>query len=60
MRAVIESLPPRLRETIELRWGSQWSQAEIAEAMGISVKGVEANIARARAALRAALHDLIE
>jgi RNA polymerase sigma-70 factor (ECF subfamily) len=60
VRAVIDSLPPRLRETVELRWGSQWSHAEIAEAMGISAKGVEANIARAKAALRAALEDLIE
>jgi RNA polymerase sigma-70 factor (ECF subfamily) len=60
VRRVIESLPPRLRETVELRWGSQWSHAEVAEAMGISQKGVEANVARAKAALRAALHDLIE
>jgi RNA polymerase sigma-70 factor (ECF subfamily) len=60
VRAVIGSLPPRLRETVELRWASQWSHAEIAEAMGISAKGVEANIARAKAALRTALEDLIE
>jgi RNA polymerase sigma-70 factor (ECF subfamily) len=60
VRAVIQALPARLRETVELRWGRQWSQAEIAEAMGISVKGVEANLARAKAALRVALSDLIE
>jgi RNA polymerase sigma-70 factor (ECF subfamily) len=60
VRAVIQALPARLRETVELRWVRQWSHAEIAEAMGISVKGVEANVARAKAALRVALSDLIE
>ena len=60
VREVVQALPARLRETVELRWGSQWSHAEIAEAMGISIKGVEANLARAKATLRAALHDLIE
>jgi RNA polymerase sigma-70 factor (ECF subfamily) len=60
VQRAIASLPARLRETVELRWGRQWSHAEIAEAMAISVKGVEANVARAKAALKAALQDLID
>jgi RNA polymerase sigma-70 factor (ECF subfamily) len=60
VRNTVAELPARLRETVELRWGRQWSHAEIAEAMGISVKGVEANVARAKAMLRASLQDLIE
>jgi RNA polymerase sigma-70 factor (ECF subfamily) len=60
VRAAVARLSPRLRETVELRWGRQWSHAEIAEAMGISIKAVEANLTRARAALRPLLEGLID
>ncbi len=37
----IDSLPPRTRLAMELRWLRQMSYAEVAEVMRISVKGVE-------------------
>jgi RNA polymerase sigma-70 factor, ECF subfamily len=57
---VVEGLPPRLRETVDLRWGEGLTHAEIAEAMGVTVKAVEANVARAKAALRAGLGGLVD
>lgn len=41
LRGAIESLPPRTRLAMELRWLRQMSYAEVAEVMRISVKGVE-------------------
>jgi RNA polymerase sigma-70 factor, ECF subfamily len=53
-RAIAE-LPPRARETLLLRVRRQLQNAEIAEVLGVSVKAVEANLARAVTALRQAL-----
>ena len=39
--AAIGRLPPRSRLAVTLRWAHQLSHAEVAETMGISVKGVE-------------------
>lgn len=55
VRAAIERLPPRARMAVHLRWERQLKHAEIAEAMGISVKGVENQLSRALAALRGLL-----
>lgn len=50
--AAIEALPERCRLVIHLRWREQLSYAEIASVMGISVKGVENQLARGLARLR--------
>lgn len=52
LRDAIATLPPRAREAITLRWQRQMRNAEIAEVMGISLKGVEFSIARALNHLR--------
>jgi RNA polymerase sigma factor (sigma-70 family) len=51
----IAQLAPRTREIFLLWWGGELSYAEIAQATGISIKGVERARARALEALRAAL-----
>jgi len=51
----ITALPDRTREIFLLWWGGELSYAEIAETMGITVKGVERARARALDHLRAAL-----
>ena len=48
----LESLPERCRLVMHLRWREQLSYAEIAEVMGISVKGVENQLARGLERLR--------
>ena len=53
--AAVESLPERCRLVMHLRWREQLRHAEIAEIMGISVKGVEIQLARGLRALRALL-----
>jgi len=50
--AALESLPERCRLVMHLRWREQLRHAEIAEVMGISVKGVEIQLARGLAAIR--------
>jgi RNA polymerase sigma-70 factor (ECF subfamily) len=45
-------LPERCRLTMQLRWRDQLSYAEIAETLGISVKGVENQLSRGLKALR--------
>ncbi|HJU66100.1 MAG TPA: RNA polymerase sigma-70 factor [Gemmatimonadaceae bacterium] len=52
VRAAIEQLPERARLAVTLRWQHQLRHAEIAEVMGISVKGVENQLARALVMLR--------
>jgi RNA polymerase sigma-70 factor, ECF subfamily len=54
----IERLPERARLVAALRWQHQLSHAEIAEAMGITVKGVENQLGRAARALRKSLSHL--
>lgn len=50
--AAIAALPERTRLAIEMRWLRQMSHAEVAEAMGISIKGVEKLLARGMKLLR--------
>lgn len=47
-----EQLPERQRQVMRLRWVEEMSYAEIAEAVGISVKGVEKHLSRGLEALR--------
>lgn len=51
--AALASLPERCRLVMHLRWHEQMPYAEIASVMGISVKGVENQLARGLAAIRA-------
>lgn len=46
------ALPERQAEVMRLRWREELTYAEIAEALGISVKGVEKHLARGLATLR--------
>ena len=55
VNAALESLPERCRLVMHLRWREQLSYAEIAEVMGISVKGVENQLARGLERLREVL-----
>src|SRR5215217_1418559 len=52
LRVAVATLPPRGRLAVVLRWRHGMSNAEVAEAMGISVKGVEKLLASAMARLR--------
>jgi RNA polymerase sigma-70 factor, ECF subfamily len=51
-RLAVEQLPERRRAVVVLRWEHHLSNLEIARALGISVKGVEAHVTRALALLR--------
>lgn len=55
LHAAVAALPPRCREVFTLSRGRGLSYAEIAEALGISIKTVEAQMGRALRALRAEL-----
>ena len=52
LRAAIASLPARARLAVVLRWHHRMTNAEVAEAMDISVKGVEKLLASAMDRLR--------
>jgi len=52
LRRAVEELPERRRAVLVLRWEHHLSNLEIARALGISVKGVEAHVTRALAVLR--------
>ena len=52
LTAALNALPERCRLVMHLRWHEQLSYAEIAEVMGISVKGVEIQLGRGLKALR--------
>ncbi len=52
LREAVDALPERARLVVTLRWLHGLGHREIAEAMGISVKGVEIQITRALRALR--------
>lgn len=61
--AVLEAmraLPERQREVMALRYYADLSEAEIAEAMGISRGAVKSHASRGAAALRASLSDYLE
>jgi len=53
-------LPTRQREVLVLRYFAQWSEAEIADGLGISVGTVKSTAHRGVAALRAALTETDE
>ncbi len=55
VRDALAKLPAELREAVVLFEYEQLSYAEIAEAVGVSVKAVENRIARGREKLRATL-----
>jgi RNA polymerase sigma-70 factor (ECF subfamily) len=52
LRAALHALPERCRLVMQLRWDDQLSHTEIAQVMGISVKGVERQLTRGLRALR--------
>ena len=52
LRAALEALPERCRLVMQLRWEEQLSHAEIADVLGISVKGVERQLSRGLQFLR--------
>lgn len=56
IREAVAGLPERCRQVFVLRWQHHLSYAEIADALGIAVKTVETQIARALKALRTKLH----
>lgn len=56
----VERLPARCRQVVVLRWRHGLRHAEIAETLGISVKGVENHLARGLQALRRDLSTSIE
>jgi RNA polymerase sigma-70 factor (ECF subfamily) len=58
IKKVLDSLPERCRLAVTLRWQRQMSYAEVARAMGISVKTVEIYVGRGLAALRANYQSL--
>jgi RNA polymerase sigma-70 factor (ECF subfamily) len=51
----LEALPEKQATVMRLRWRDELSYAEIADALGISIKGVEKHLSRGLAALRARL-----
>jgi RNA polymerase sigma-70 factor (ECF subfamily) len=53
LHAAIAHLPERAQEVVTLRWLRGLKPPEVAEVLGISVKGVEIQITRALRALRA-------
>jgi RNA polymerase sigma-70 factor (ECF subfamily) len=55
VREAIAGLPPRCREVFEMSRGRGLKYSEIAEALGVTVKAVEANMGRALRILRTQL-----
>lgn len=55
--SALRMLPPRQREAIVLRYYGDFTEAEIAKAMGISKGAVKSHTARAMAALKLALEQ---
>ncbi len=53
--AATQQLPERQRTMLDLRWRHHLSHADIAEILGISIKGVETQLGRALKTLRARL-----
>lgn len=58
--AALDKLPVRQRETLVLRYYSDLSEAQIAEAMGISRGSVKSHASRGMSALRELLEDKSE
>ena len=57
LAAALDALPERCALVMRLRWREQMSYAEIAETMGISVKGVEKQLERGLKAIRATMKE---
>jgi RNA polymerase sigma-70 factor, ECF subfamily len=55
LRRAVDQLPPRSRVAFVLQWEHEMSHADIAIAMGISIKGVEKLLATAKTKLRVSL-----
>src|SRR5438093_427910 len=55
---VLDRVPERCRLALRLRWQRQMSYAEVAAAMGISVKTVEIYVGRGLAILRESYQSL--
>lgn len=53
--AALSSLSPRQRAVLVLRYVDDWSVAEVAEGLGISLRAAESLLVRARTSLRAAI-----
>jgi RNA polymerase sigma-70 factor, ECF subfamily len=60
VQTAMAELPPGCRRVLTMRWSEQLTYGEIAEVLGISLKGVENQLARARKTLRQRLGDVIE
>ncbi len=58
--AALQGLPDRQREVMALRYYAGLSEAEIADALGISRGAVKSHASRGAAALRATLNDYLE
>ncbi|QZY30267.1 SigE family RNA polymerase sigma factor [Nocardioides coralli] len=58
--AALRSLPGRQREVMALRYYAELSEAEIADALGISRGAVKSHASRGAAALRERLSDYLE
>ena len=56
----LRALPGRQREVLALRYYSELSEAEIADALGISRGAVKSHASRGAAALRVSLADYLE
>ncbi len=56
----LKALPARQREVLALRYYSELSEAEIADALGISRGAVKSHASRGAAALRVSLADYLE
>jgi len=52
LRRAVQELPERRRAVLVLRWQHHLTNEEIARALGITVKGVEAHVSRSLASLR--------
>lgn len=57
VNAAIAALPDRQRQAVVLTYGEGLSNAETADAMGVSVEAVEAALTRARTSLRDSLRE---
>ncbi|MEP6991527.1 MAG: sigma-70 family RNA polymerase sigma factor [bacterium] len=57
LQRAISALPARTRTALILRWEHALSHAEVAEAMGISLKGVEKLLSVAMGKLRRSMRD---
>jgi RNA polymerase sigma-70 factor (ECF subfamily) len=57
LAAAIDALPERCALAMRLRWRDQMSHAEIAESLGISIKGVERLLARGLQGMRVRLGE---